>query len=382
MQSQTSAENGIIKINLNKKEREKRMLTNKQLSSIIINAIVVKMLVTFPRNIFVYCANASWLTAIYTTAIAFGLFWVIQKLYPTRENVIALADRVGGRIVRIITGVAVFTVLALNFVSIVRVFPAIIRLVLLQKTYVEIIGTVFVLVVIFGASCGIEAIARVQQLFLPVAGVVFGAFLIMLVPDIHFGYLMPIFGNGIKSIMVDGLSTLSIFTDLLVLNILLPKIKNSDTYKKSGKKAILFGGACSVLIFFFYGACYSYPASTEFIVPVYQLERLINLSDFFSRLEALFQFIWSISIFLYSALYGAVLAEVWRDTFGLRHSKPLIAPVIIALVGVAVIPESLNDMLHFEGIVNKWLYIPAFAIPLIIGIIYKLFHVKQSEKPE
>ena len=358
------------------------MLTNKQLSSIIINAIVVKMLVTFPRNIFVYCANASWLTAVYVTAIAFGLFIVIQKMYPSKENVIALADRIGGRGIRIITGIAVFTVLALNFVSIVRVFPAVIRLVLLQKTYVEIIGTVFVLVVIFGASCGIEAIARVQQLFLPVAGVVFGAFLLMLIPDMNFGYLMPVFGNGVKSILVDGLSALSVFADLLILNILLPRIKDSDTYKKSGRKAILFGGACAVLIFFFYGACYSYPASTEFIVPVYQLERLINLSDFFSRLEALFQFIWSISIFLYSALYGAVLAEVWRDTFGLRHSKPLIAPIVIGLVGIAVIPESLNDLLHFEGIINRWLYIPAFAIPLIIGVIYKLFHVKQSEKSE
>ena len=358
----------------------RKMLTNKQLSSVIINAIVVKMLVTFPRNIFVYCANASWLTAIYATAIAFGLFFVIQKLYPAKNNVIALADRVGGRGVRIITGIAVFTVLALNFVSIVRVFPAIIRLVLLQKTYVEIIGTVFVLVVIFGASCGIESIGRVQQLFLPVAGVVFGAFIIMLIPDMNFAYLMPIFGNGLKSIAIDGLSTLSVFTDLLVLNILLPKIKDSETYRKAGKKAILIGGACSVLIFFLYGACYSYPASTEFIVPVYQLERLINLSDFFSRLEALFQFVWSISILLYSALYGAVLAEVWRDTFGLKHSKPLIAPIIIGLVGVAVIPESLNDMLHFEGIINKWLYIPAFVIPLLIGIIYKMFHVKHLEE--
>ena len=356
------------------------MLTNKQLSSIIINAIVVKMLVTFPRNIFVYCANASWITAIYASAVAFGLFFIIQKLYPSKVNVIALADRVGGRGIRIITGIAVFAVLALNFVSVVRVFPAVIRLVLLQKTYVEIIGTVFVLVVIFGASCGIEAIARVQQLFLPVAGVVFGAFLIMLVPDMNFGYLMPVFGNGVKSILAEGLSALSLFTDLLVLNILLSKMRDSDTYRKSGKKAIFIGGACSVLIFFFYGACYSYPASTEFIVPVYQLERLINLSDFFSRLEALFQFIWSISILLYSALYGAVLAEVWRDTFGLKHSKPLIAPIIIGLVGVAVIPQSLNDMIHFEGVINKWLYIPAFAVPILIGLVYKMFHVKHSEE--
>lgn len=356
------------------------MLTRKQLSSVIINAIVVKMLITFPRSVFAVCANSAWLAGLYVSAVVFGLFWVTHPLYRVKKNVISLADLAGGTPLRIITGIAVFIVFSLNFVSVIRTFPEVIRLVLLQKTYVEIIGTVFVLAVIFGASCGIESIARVHQIFLPVAGVVFLAFLIMLVPDLHIEYLVPVFGNGAKSILIDGLSAMSIFTDLLLLNILIPKIKNIETYKKAGNKAIFAGGVCAVLIFLFYGLCYVYPTSGEFIVPVYQLERLINLSDFFSRLEALFQFIWSISVLLYSALYVAVLAEVWGETFGLHHTKPLIAPCVVALVGVALLPESLNGMIKLESIINKWLYIPAFAIPLLIGLAYKLFHVKQLEE--
>ena len=52
------------------------MLTNKQLSSIIINAIVVKVIMTFPRDMFAYCGNAAWIAGIYTTAVAFCLFYV------------------------------------------------------------------------------------------------------------------------------------------------------------------------------------------------------------------------------------------------------------------------------------------------------------------
>lgn len=363
-------------------EREVLMLTNKQLSSVIINAIVVKMLVTFPRSIFAYCGNSAWLAMVYVTAVAFGLFSVIHRLYRTDKNVIGLAERVGGTVLRIITGILVFLVLSLNFVSIIRVFPEIIRLVLLQKTYVEIIGTVFVLVVIFGASCGIGAIARVHQIFLPVAGIVFLAFLIMLVPDLHFGYILPILGNGIKSIAVSGLSAMSVFSDLLVLNILIPKMKSVESYRKSGNKAILAGGVCSVLIFLFYGLCYAYPVSKEFIIPVYQLERLINLSDFFSRLEALFQFIWSISILLYSAMYAAVLAQVWGETFNLHHKKPLIAPAVIMLVGFALLPNSLNDMITVESVINRWIYIGAFLIPIIIGVLFKLKNVSRETKGE
>ena len=358
------------------------MLTSKQLSSVIINAIVVKMIITFPRSIFAYCGNSAWLAAVYVTAVAFAFFSVMHPLYRSEKNVIGLAEGIGGAVLRIITGFAVFAVLALNFVSIIRVFPEIIRLVLLQKTYVEIIGTVFVLVVIFGASCGIGAIARVHQMFLPVAGIVFLAFLIMLVPDLHFGYLLPILGNGAKSILIDGLSAMSVFTDLLVLNILIPKVKDIESYRKAGMKAILAGGACAVLIFLFYGLCYAYPASKEFIIPVYQLERLINLSDFFSRLEALFQFIWSISVLLYSALYAAVLAQVWGETFNLHHKKPIIAPTVIMLVGFALLPGSLNDMISVESAINRWIYIPAFIIPIVIGLLHKAKNVSRETKGE
>lgn len=300
------------------------MLTDKQLSSIIINAIVVKVIITFPRDMFTYCGNAAWIAGIYTTAVAFCLFYVLKKLYTTRKNVISMADDVGGTPLRIITGLAVFAVLSINFVDIIRVFPEIIRLVLLQKTYAEIIGTVFIITLVLGAWCGIESIARVHQIFLPIAGIVFVGFLICLIEDIDGVNLLPILGNGIKAIFIDGLSGLSVFADLLLLNILIPYMKDVEDYKKSGTRSILIGGGCMVLVFIAYGLCYAYPVSSEFIIPIYQLERLINLSDFFSRLEALFQFIWAISILLYGTLYLAVLAQVWRESFKLHHAKPLV----------------------------------------------------------
>lgn len=350
------------------------MLTKKQLSSVMINAIILKMIMTFPRNIFMICANSAWMAGIVSTAVALGLFCLIKQLYCAKSNVIDISYKLGGVPLRIITGLAVFLVLSLNFISIMRIFPEIIHLVLLQKTYVEFIAMVFIIAVIFGSWCGIEAIARVHQIFIPIAGIVFAAFIIMLLPDIKGVNLLPIFGNGAVALTKGSLSVMSIFSDLLMLNILIPFAKDPDDWKGAGNKSIIIGGICASLIFLAYGLCYAYPASSEFIVPIYQLERLINLSDFFSRLETVFQFIWSISILLYSALYLAVISETWRESFGLHHVKPLCAPITLTLIGVALIPDSLNDAIFWDGLINRWVYIPAFAIPIIIGA---LFHVKQ-----
>ena len=350
------------------------VLTKKQLSSVMINAIILKMIMTFPRNIFMICGNSAWMAGIAATAVSFGLFCLIKWLYCAKSNVIDISYKLGGVMLRTITGLCVFLVLSLNFISILRIFPEIIHLVLLQKTYVEFITAAFVITVIYGSWCGIEAIARVHQIFIPIAGVVFASFIIMLLPDIKGGNLLPIFGNGTVSLIKGSLFVMSIFSDLLMLNILIPFAKDPDDWKGAGNKSIIIGGVCAILIFLAYGMCYAYPASSEFIVPIYQLERLINLSDFFSRLETVFQFIWSISILLYSSMYLAVLGETWRESFGLHHTKPLCAPITIALVGVALLPDSLNDAIFWDGAINRWVYIPAFAIPVIIGA---LFHVKQ-----
>ncbi len=352
------------------------MLTRKQLSSVTITAIVTKMLVTFPTTIFRLCANAAWIACIYATVIAVAVFGITRTVYHQKENVITVAEKIGGKALKIITGLAVFAVLALNALGLMRIFPEIIKLVLLQKTYIEIIGVVFVAILFFSALCGIEGIARVIEMFIPLAGIVFLAFLIMLLPQLHIDYLLPVFGNGAKSILYDGLSTLSIFTDLLMLNILIPYTDSLDNYKQGGTRAIIIGGVCATLIFLAYGFSYAFPATTQFVIPIYQMERLINLSDFFSRLEALFRFVWSIMILLYSSLYVAVLSKVWAQTFTLPHSKPLVAPIIISLVGIAVIPQSMGDMALLEEIINKWIFIPALLIPLVMAGLYRMFHVK------
>ncbi len=352
------------------------MITRKQLTSVAITAFVTKMLVTFPTTVFRLCGNAAWLAGIYVTLVALGVFALIGRIYTVNANVISLAEKVGGTSLRIFVGLIVFVVFGANVMGLMRIFPEIIKLVLLQKTYAEMIGTALAITLLFCASFGIEGIVRVIEIFIPVAAIVFGAFILMIIPQVHPDYIFPILGNGTKSIFIDGFAALGIFTDILMLNILIPHTKELEYYKKSGMHGIIIGGICSILIFLAYGMCYVYPATGHFVIPIYQMERLINLSDFFSRLESLFRFVWSIMILLYSSLYIAVLSEVWAQTFRLPHSKPLIAPIIITLVGIAIIPQSLGDMVIWETNINKWIFIPALTLPLLTVGVYKMFHVK------
>ncbi len=344
------------------------MLTKKQLSTIMINAITVKMLMTYPHELVSICGNAAWINMIYCVLLALLLFVLTCTVYKSNCNVIDLSYKMGGRLLRMVVGSAVIVVMGLNILSLVRIFPEIIRLVLLQRTYVEIVGTVFMVALIIGARNGIEAIARVHAVFIPIAGIVFAVFIAMLIPSFKLDNIFPIFGKGYFNMFVKGISGISVFSDLLLLNILLSRCDNFEEYKQTGIKAVLISGVSVVMIVSAYCLSYEYPASLKYIAPVYQLERLIYLSNFFSRFEAFFQFVWTISIMLYGSLYLSVIAEVWKTSFDLKSSKPLIMAIAASLIGIAVSPASLNDMIRWESIINKWIFIPAFAIPILIGI--------------
>jgi spore germination protein (amino acid permease) len=350
------------------------------MTTLLINVISTKMLLTFPKTLIMNSGNSAWMQALYNTVIIFAVFCLTSKIYRGNKNIIELAEMCGGKALKITVGIAVFAVLILNSASIIRVFPESVKIVLLQDFKVEFIIGAFLIAVAIGAYIGIESIAKINNIFMPIAGVVFIIFLLLLLPYYRFENILPLFGEGYKNIFINGFNSISLFSDLILVNILLPHCENSVEAKKSGKRGIIISGAIAVVILLAYCLVYPYPASKEFIIPVYQLARVVHLSSFFSRFEALFQFIWSIIVFLYSAAYIYALCYVWQITFSLKEYKPLVFPVVIISGVTAMLPESFAALLKSEKTENIIVYPIVFLLPIIFGIISRKYYGEYKGK--
>ncbi len=358
------------------------MMQRKEMTALLINVIATKMMLTFPRIFIINSGNSAWIQAIFNSIIVFLIFFITAKLYRGKKNIIELAGKAGGKALRIFIGVLVFVVLMLNFISIIRIFPETVKLVLLQEFRIEFIIVVFIIAIAIGAYIGIESIVKINYIFIPIAGAAFLAFLLLLIPYYRIENILPLFGEGYKKIFVSGFNTVSLFSDLLLLNIFLPHCENAAEAKKSGKKAVWISATIAVVILLSYCLIYPYPASKEFMIPVYQLARVIHLSNFFSRFEALFQFIWSILMLLYSAIYVYALCYVWQITFNLKQYKPLIFPVSIISGVLSVIPGSLLDLISFEKWENVIVYPVAFLLPVIFGIVSRKYYGEKMGKED
>lgn len=361
------------------------MLEKKETTALMITLISTKMFLTFPRTMIINSGNSAWIQAIYASITAVLIYAVTWALQRGNNNIIELAEKIGGKTLKIIVGTAVFVVLIINFMPIIRIFPETVKVVLLQDFNVNVIIAVFLIAIGIGAYIGLESIARINYMFMPIAGVVFVGFLLLLIPNYRAYNLMPLFGEGYKSIFVSGFHSISMFSDILLLNILLPHCKNTESAKKSGWKAIIISAVISVVILISYCMIYPFPASKEFMIPVYQLARVIHISSFFSRFEAIFQFVWSILILLYSATYIYTLCYVFEITFNLKHYKPLIFPITLISGTIAMIPNSLIDLMRIERTENIIVYPVAFLLPIIFGAVSRKYYGKlkrESEKDE
>lgn len=358
------------------------MLQRKEMTTLLINVISVKMLLTFPNIVIINSGNSAWIELIYNTITVTLLFWVTLVLYRGNKNVIQLAEMFGGKGLKIFVGVLVFATLMINFASIIRIFPETVKVVLLQDFKIDAIIGAFIIAIAIGAYIGIEAIAKINNIFMPIAGVAFVIFIFLLIPYYRFENIMPILGTGLKGIFLKGFNTVSLFADILILNILLPYCENYSEAKKSGWRAIYISAVISIVIVLAYCLIYPYPESEQFIIPVYQLARAVHLSNFFSRFEALFQFVWSIILLLYTSTYVYTLCYVWQITFNLKYYKPLVFPVVVISGVVALIPSSIVEVFRAEHWEHIVVYPVAFLLPIIFGAVSRKYYGSKKLKKE
>lgn len=347
----------------------KYKLKSREMTSILINLITVKMLFTYPRYIVERCLNGGWLSVIIYLAVAYGVFYITQMLYlrTGRTSIINQAEVIGGKPLKIITGIFTVTLLMLNIAPMVRAFPEAIKTALLQNTPMLVIIAFLTVGVVVGAQFGIEALGRTASVFLPIAGVFLLAFFIMLAPHYEITNLFPFF---FADIFIKGASSLSVFADIFVLSLLQPYAEDMTAIKKSGLTALIISGGVGFLIVLAYCLVYPYPVSAKFIVPLYQLTRLVKIGTYFQRLEAIFEFIWSISILIYTSIYLFIMSDTLKQSFGLRHHKPLVFPLFIILLRLVFWEESYTEAIRSNYVNSAVLYPIFYILPLFFGLIY------------
>lgn len=347
-------------------------IEKKELTCILINLITVKMLFSYPRTLVLNSGNAAWLQTIFVSLVSCAVFWFILFLYRKSEmkSLMELSEAVGGRGLKIIVGIILCAVLLFNSSLTMRSLPESIKTVLLPLAPMSMLLLIFGVAIAFGAYMGIFSIARIHALYIPLSAFFLVSFFVLVSPNIDMTNIYPLLSEGTYNIFIKGLPSVSMFSDMIVLFILLPLCNNYDRAKKASHRALIISSIINILIVLFYNLIYSYPSSMEFMLPVYQMTRLIKIGDFFQRLEALFEFVWSFAVLLYSSLYLFVLCYIWKETFDLKYYKPLVLPFAIIMCAVSYLPSSTVKTSGLQNVSSLFFIPVSFILPILLVLLF------------
>ena len=353
----------------------------RQLSLLMCNLLITKMTFSFPRYLFKTSGNAAWIQAIYMSLFAGIVFSISVWFYKYcgNKSILGLSESIGKKPLKIAVSLIISFIIIIHTTTEMRTFLESAKIILLPKTKIEYMALFFGVTVAIGVFAGLSSLSTINALFFPFCLFFLVVLVIFLFPTYDVNNIFPIFGTGVKDIFVKGLLDIHCFSDLLALNLLLPYIGDIKTAKSCGRSAILISGTALTLICLAYALTYPYPYSTEFLLIPYQLSRMVRAGEYFQRFEALFEFVWTITHLLYSAIYVYILCLVFENTYKLKSAKPLIPCVVALLSLISFIPSSVVELLDTSYRLKIYSAPFALFLPIFIPLWYVIRKNKSKE---
>jgi len=180
---------------------------------------------------------------------------------------------------------------------------------------------------------GIEIIARLAIIFLPISIVMSVGMLIMASGLYNAGNLAPFLAKGMKHVLAGSVSPSGLQCEIFLGAMLFPCLKRPAQGGWVQLRANLWIGLLLLLVSFSVVLAYGDEAG-RLSLPVFSLAREINLLHFFQHLESLVLVLWFSGIFMKVAIweYVTVLGTAqWLNTDSYR---PLVLPMGLLLAAL------------------------------------------------
>lgn len=302
-----------------------------ELFCLVFNSLVYKIFTHYPSSFISIGGSASWATVVYVSIIFFILLLVILHFYTpyaSKGLTEAIRERFGNSAARLISVLAVLYFLFSAYYSLSAICSALkdVSYIISPRAFT---GSFILLAAVVIATCGKSAVRRVHSLCaLGVGTAAIGiAVLSMRYADIY--NLTPILGNGAESIFVKGLSTLFIYSDILVI-FFLPTLKDDIPFKKTVLLSSLAAILVNVLVMSAVALNMPPELAGKMGLPIYPLTKIANFGKFPLRLDNVYHVASIISAILYISLALSILVRNVKSVL-IKPKKLTAAALCIAL---------------------------------------------------
>lgn len=308
----------------------------------------------------------AWAAALLAAVGAALITFVIGGLAPKFEDqtVIQYAQELLGSFLGKAVSLIYLVVFLFMAAVDVRIYGEVLVTGFIPETPLLFVISTMVIASAYAVYEGIEVIARSAEFIFPLfLGMLFVT-LLAAIPSMDIGRLQPVLARGTKPVLIGSITPISMVLQMMTLPFLLPRTRQPQRGVKTAIWSVVLAALLLMVSAIVTIGVLGSDLAERSVFPFFVLARTIRLTDFLERLEALVVFPWGFGLFIGVAVYLYCGAKGLTQVFGLKDYRPLIPPM--AIIWIAMALHLSSDMVELAKFLQPHTIGP-FAL-LLIGV--------------
>lgn len=344
--------------------------------TIISNNIIINISTIIVNN----SSTGAWLNIIYLTLICLVFIFFICKFFKPfiNSDILDVSEFLGGKILKTIMAILYVALFIISSATCIRYFSNSLKLIYFNYTPLVFLILLMIIPVVIANRYGLKGISGANLIFLPVA--VFSIITLFFTASQDFVWerLFPALGYGAKETFLLQITNIFAFDVIGYLYFLKPFLKKETDFKKISIIAVILCGLYLLLSIISLLMSFAFIMQTDETLSLYLLTRLISFGNFLQRVDAIFIFIWILTILSYLSLNLFIITQIIKKTINLKSTAQIIYPIAVFIFSIGLLFKNIMSIKLF--ISNFYNIYSAILIFIISFIILLLAYIKKKKK--
>jgi spore germination protein KB len=349
---------------------EKGRISALQLFFLVITFVIATADVVLPAYVYQEAGRDSWISVIIGTLSSLLLMLIVLKLglkYPGKTLLQYSCDILGRPLGKVVGFIYIYYFIG-KTKAVTRELSEILVTAFNPETPLAIYSLITLLVALYAVSEGLEVIARLNQVLLPLGFFIIIFITIVNIPEMDLKNYLPILAEGVVPPLRGALLIQSWLLESFVVLQLIPYVREQERIKKYVLVSILvisLGLMFGVSIIAVFG-----PLTGRLLYPALEFVRYGKIGKYIQNLDITIMGLWitgifiKIALFIYLAFHGIV------QLLELRDGKRLLLPLVLLIFAASVsTPRILEPYQVMHYIVPIYIQVPAVIIPLLLLVV-------------
>ena len=302
-----------------------------------------------------------WMSVLpgFVLAIPYGLMVIsLVEWYP-QKNLLQISETVFGRWIGKIIGVLYILLMGYFGGLLLAQIGNIYQVSSMPLVPIPVFYIGGLLLVFYMVSSGIEVFARFSEVILPVIAIVLFMNVVLVIPRVEQGELLPILNEGLKPLIFGGIKVLPFAMEFVLflagIGAFLPTSKEELSRLKTGVwRAVFLVGMLNTLVVLIQILVFGPVETLRMVYGILELGKVVQVSRTVVGIESLFLGVWLGALVIkVSASFFAVMWGL-ETVFSLKGLKWKIA-VAVVFFGIALQFTSGPSLIRELGFVDNYL---------------------------